>query len=196
MEGVKNIKSKIKKDAEKEAKKHIKEAEKEAKKLKEVANTEIKKEKTKIKEDAKKKAEQEKQRIHSSANLEIHNLELEMQETLIQETFEKAKKKISNLQGKKRYEKALQGIIEESLKDLGKKNVNLHVSKKDKKLGKKLAKKFKIKTGDFLEDMEGGAILEKKDGSLRIDNSVEQRFERQKAYLRGEVADLLFKQKK
>lgn len=195
MNGVKQLTDKIKEDAKAEADKIMKEAKEEVAELKDKVNSEIKEKKEKIKEETEKKIEQEKKRIESSANLKIHNLQLRSKEDLIQEAFKKSKEKISEIRDKKRYQKALEKIAEESMEGVEKEDIEMRFSEEDKNVGNKVAKKYDTEVGDSAP-IEGGIILRTKDGKFVIDNSIERRFERQKQELRGEIADILFEQEK
>lgn len=193
MDGVEKIKKEIMAEAEAESAKLLEDAKKRAAEMKQEARKKAGTGAKSIEERSKKDAELEQHRILSLARLEAHNSKLETRDELIKSVLDDTSKNLTGLRksGKARYEKALKALIGEATEELGKSNLTLILSKDDSELGKKLAKEYSATIGAPAE-ISGGVIVETKDGSLRVDNSFEQRFERGMDALRNEIASILF----
>jgi V/A-type H+-transporting ATPase subunit E len=194
MNGVDKIKKQILLEAHREADKLNKESKAQIAELRKKANKELDAKKAKVRMDGDKRAKMEKQRVLSNAKLQAHNLKLQSREQLIQGVFGRALDDIKKLQAKasSRYKKALQKLAKEGKAELDIAKASLSFNAADsKKFGKAIAKSAGSKLGPHVE-IEGGVIVESLSGNLKVDNSIEMRFERQTDALRNETAKSLF----
>ncbi|KXB08516.1 hypothetical protein AKJ55_00835 [candidate division MSBL1 archaeon SCGC-AAA382M17] len=205
MNGLQKMIRQIKEKAEKERKSILEKAEAEADKKISRAEEKAENEKEKIMEKGRSEAEKEKQRILASARSKKRQEKLKAREEIIQETFEKAKDELSKLRKSDDYPEILKDLIIEGGKSIGGKDLKVLMSEKDKNLISEKSKsemeeKISEKTGeetsiemDFtLTEINGGAIIQRKNGNIACDNTLEARLERQKDSLRKEVAQILF----
>lgn len=194
MNGVDKIKKQILLEAQKEIDKIDKGSKAEIFELKKVNRSGINSRTAKIKMGGDKQIKLEKQRVLSNAKLQAHNLKLQSREALIQDAISRAKESILKLQAKgdTRYKNALKKLIKVGKSELGVSKVGVSFNANDsKKLGRAIAKSTGAKLDSSVE-IEGGVIINSAKGKLRVDNSIERRFERQMDILRNEAAKTLF----
>lgn len=205
MNGLQKMMSQIREKAEKEKESILEDAKSEAEEKISEAGKKAEDEKENIMERGQREAEKEKQRILASARSKRRQKHLEAREKIIQDTFEKAKKELSNLRKRNEYPDILKNLIVSGGASVGGKELEVLMSEKDKDLisedaKSEIAEKISEKTGEetslkmnfTLKNIDGGAIVQRKNGNIACDNTLEARMEREKDSLRKEVARILF----
>jgi len=193
MKGIGKINQEIMKDAKKEANKIMKEAQSKVDGLRENSKEGIKA----LKKEAGGKVERlidlETNRIASSAEMRIKQMELDSNEKLIQEVIDGMNVDLTKLQkgAATRYVSALERFIDEGISELRKGNLELVTNSASKTALKKAASKSKLSVGGA-EEMLGGVIIRREDGTQQVDNSFERRAERFEDSLRSVIAENLF----
>lgn len=147
----------------------------------------------KILEGGAKQAESVKRQIIGAAELEARNAQLKSLEKGVNEAFEAARERVSQVEGAA-YEKALARLIQEGLDVVGH-HVKVRCASKDKRAVAAAVKRLDAKARVTIEaepiEVTGGVVLTTPDGSIRFDNTFEARLERMRAVLRKEVASVL-----
>ena len=152
-------------------------------------------------ESSKKQAENLKRQIIGSSTLNARNKELVIIESAIDEIFNKAKKKLTESNSQKNYEKLLSNMIEDTAERLGS-EIILQCNKTDLKLVKKLSseistdKKMKITVSDEVIDIIGGIKATSLDGTMTLDNTLDSSIESLKPLIRKDIVQLLRGEKK
>lgn len=204
-EGLEKIIQEINEKAEKEKSSTISAAKKEAEKTKSEGKKKAEREKNRIMEKGKREAETLKKRILASARQDSRRKKLEAKEEIIQKTFELAEKKLAEIQEKEDYDEILIKLIEAGGKTVGGGDLKISIPKDNKEIiseaeMEEISKNIAEETGNEttieikadLPKSKGGAIVERKDGSISCDNTFEGRLERMKGSLRTEIAGMLF----
>ena len=176
----------IKKDSQKVVKQILKEAEKHANKIIKDAKDEAKNESKQILSNGEKQSESIKKILVSKANQDEKRKITNVKEIIIEECFEKAQYKLTELEDKK-YEKLVTKLINEGSKKLGGKCTVRASRSIDKKVAKKLG--FEV-TGKI--EASGGIILTSSNGKITLDNTFEGILRREKDRIRIKVGKLLF----
>lgn len=145
--------------------------------------------------------EKERQKILSTAEMEVKKLVLNAKEALIDEVFEHAIQKFETLKGTENYQKILTSQIASSISELEGKEFVIAACKRDGlKITDDVIKEIETKTGrkglglsieETLEDM-GGVIVRVKDGKVSIDNTFRSIFDRKKNEIRVKISEILF----
>ena len=152
-------------------------------------------------ESSKKQAENLKRQIIGSSTLNARNKELVIIESAIDEIFNKAKKKLTESNSQKNYEKLLSSMIEDTAERLGS-EIIIQCNKTDLKLVKKLSseistdKKMKITVSDEVIDIIGGIKATSLDGTMTLDNTLDSSIESLKPLIRKDIVQLLRGEKK
>jgi V/A-type H+-transporting ATPase subunit E len=147
-------------------------------------------------ESSKKQAENLKRQIIGSSTLNARNKELVIIESAIDEIFNKAKKKLTESNSQKNYEKLLSSMIEDTAERLGS-EIIIQCNKTDLKLVKKLSseistdKKMKITVSDEVIDIIGGIKATSLDGTMTLDNTLDSSIESLKPLIRKDIVHLL-----
>lgn len=198
MAEIKNLTSKILKDAEERKEKILASANNEKEKILSKRREEAKKVEAEILEKAKLEAENKKERIISSAELEVRNKKLEAKQEIISEIFERSVIELCDLKETelRGFFKAvvlnskITGTEKVILNENGKKVItNAVINEINEELVKKGVKgelTLSTETGSF----KGGFILEK-DG-IEINNTFEALVSSLRDELEFEVARILF----
>jgi V/A-type H+-transporting ATPase subunit E len=152
-------------------------------------------------ESSKKQAENLKRQIIGSSTLNARNKELVIIESAIDEIFNKAKKKLTESNSQKNYEKLLSSMIEDTAERLGS-EIIIQCNKTDLKLVKKISseisteKKMKITVSDEVIDIIGGIKATSLDGTMTLDNTLDSSIESLKPLIRKDIVQLLRGEKK
>lgn len=206
MEGLKKITQEIGEEAEEEAQEILKEAEEEAQEIREEGEEQAETERNRIITRGEREAERIKRRIVANARRKARQSKLQAREEVIQEVLEESKEKLSKLSdNKEEYKSILRDLIVDGGIAVGGGNLKVQVLEEDKDLIsseelEEISGEISDNTGNdtnlnleaSLKNAEGGAIVEKVDGSISSDNTFEARLERRKESLRSEVAKILF----
>jgi V/A-type H+-transporting ATPase subunit E len=152
-------------------------------------------------ESSKKQAENLKRQIIGSSTLNARNKELVIIESAIDEIFNKAKKKLTESNSQKNYEKLLSNMIEDTAERLGS-EIIIQCNKTDLKLVKKISseisteKKMKITVSGEVIDIIGGIKATSLDGTMTLDNTLDSSIESLKPLIRKDIVQLLRGEKK
>lgn len=160
--GLEAVKDEIIRTAKEQEASMLAEARKEANKTQREAEKKVEEMKEKNEVETKKMLDMLKKQEVASAELENKKMLLEGKKQVIESVFANAKKKLENLDDKKR-ENYLKKLIEKTKKDIELEHI--YCSKKDAKF----LKGFNIQTIDII----GGLIAENKDKTIRVDYSFE-----------------------
>ena len=152
-------------------------------------------------ESSKKQAENLKRQIIGSSTLNARNKELIIIESAIDEIFTKAKKKLTQSNNEKNYEKLLTRMIQDSVSKLGS-DIVIQCNKTDQKLVRKISsqestgKNMKISVSDDFLDMIGGIKATSVDGTMTLDSTLDSNIESLKPLIRKDIVQLLRGEKK
>ncbi len=198
-EGLSAIASELLGDAQGEAEATIVDAEKQAKEALQAAKQQADQSYQSIVSQAKAQAETEKRKILSLAEVEIRNRILKIKEEIVDAAFNRSVEKLNAFVKTKQYRDYFLRLVEDSSKKIGFKYLIIHVNAKDKAWLKQvsldnLSRKvqLEIKLSDQAENFIGGVRIETADGKILYDNTIDNRLQELKPYLRGEVAKILF----
>lgn len=198
MAEIKNLTSKILKDAEERREEILASANNEKEKILSKRKEEAKKAEAEMIEKAKSEAQSKKERIVSSAELEVRNNKLKAKQEIINEIFEKSVIELCNIKDSdlKEFFKAvvlnsnITGVENVILNESGKKAITEEViGEVNKELAKK-GQKGELTLSDETRNFKGGFILEK-DG-IEINNTFEALVSSLRDELEFEVARVLF----
>lgn len=206
MSGLGNLIDRIRAKAEDKRESILEEARKEAEEKKSEAREKAEKEKERIIAKGEKEAEQTKRRELANARKEAREKKLEAREDIIQEVFEEAREELNDLQGdNEEYRETLKNLITLGGAAVGGGKLEVSVLESDEEIlsdsevrdmegeiSEETGKETDLKVVSDLEDASGGAIVEKRDGSISSNNTFEARLKRMKSSLRSEIADILF----
>ena len=145
--------------------------------------------------------EKEKQKILSTAEMEVKRMVLNCRESLIDEAFALAGEKFEVFKKTKEYKDILQKYIIASIGELEGNAFTIVVSKLDSfnlsdsivnKIKKETGKKgLKLELQEVDEDI-GGVIVREKNGKVSIDNTFDSMLNRIKNEIRAKVSEILF----
>ncbi len=141
-------------------------------------------------QEAKTLTENERRERLSWAKLEAKRILADAKEDAIRAMFDVLIEKMKSYTSTKQYADKMKTMITNAIKELGE-NATVHVKKGEKKL-------FAIPEASVKEDANiiGGAIVETKDGKLRIDLSFEELFNIQKDVIRKDIYTIMFGEEK
>jgi len=143
--------------------------------------------------------ESEKRKIASVTEVDIRNSLLQTKEDLVDVAFEKALVKIKDFVSTEEYHDYFLKLVKDAAKNLGQKNLVLHVNAKDydwiqqitlKDLSAKLH--LDLKLSDKTEDYIGGCKIRTADDKIIFDATLDNKLQELKPFLRVEVAKKLF----
>lgn len=180
--GLKEVEEKIREEGGKEEEEIQKETERVVQEIKGKIDEEAEKEYEEEKRKKKKELSVIPKKIVSDANMEKKKELNSKKSELLDEVFTAAQEKILQMSDKKK-KKILKNLIQQEERE----NPIIYVDKKYASLLKDM-KGVKAKKG--MEDF--GVIIESKEGSLRIDNTLSNAMERIRTKIEPEVAKILF----
>ena len=132
--------------------------------------------------------------ILGAAEIQSRNSTLKLLEKNINSVFTTALKELSKDKGKN-YQAALTAFIEEGLSSIDASDVLISCNKQDNSVVKTLVSKLsaKHKRNISLSDeplkTSGGVIVSDLDGTISVNNTIEERLERMKAELRTDIVN-------
>ena len=139
--------------------------------------------------DGKKEADKLQKQITGSAALEARNKQLLHVEDSVEKVFAKAIEKLNDLVRNEDYTKLMTQLLDESVKGLGSSDVIVECNSKDKSVVPSILSKFPGATlSPNTVNCLGGIIVKSKDGSMKLDNTIDARIERLKPLIRKDIA--------
>lgn len=183
--GLEALRQELKRKTASEVSRIENEGKAEARKLREESKKEADRRTVAADKEADEYVEREKMRIPAArlrAKRIIQDAKYEMVAEALSELSDILEKKTSS---KKEYEKMLEDLIEEGIRELGSKDVVIHVRKQDAQFARKFGKVKEI-------SCMGGAIVASEDGRMRINNTFEALMEKQKEQLQQQAFELMF----
>ena len=139
--------------------------------------------------DGKKEADKLQKQITGSATLEARNKQLLLVEDSVEKVFAKAIEQLNDLVRNEDYTKLVTQLLDESVKGLGTSDVVIECNSKDKSVVQSILSKFSGATlSPNTVDCLGGIIVKSKDGSMKLDNTIDARIERLKPLIRKDIA--------
>lgn len=139
--------------------------------------------------DGKKEADKLQKQITGSAALEARNKQLLHVEDSVEKVFAKAIEKLNDLVRNEDYTKLVTQLLDESVKGLGSSDVIVECNSKDKSVVQSILSKFPGATlSPNTVNCLGGIIVKSKDGSMKLDNTIDARIERLKPLIRKDIA--------
>lgn len=179
----------------------IQSAEETKKKILEDAESRAKENSDRIIQAGKQLGEKEKQKLLSTAEMEVKKIVLNSKETLIEETFHRARQKFNELKKTKKYKDILVKQIESSILELEGKDFEVDVYEGEElkltseivqKIAKSTKRKgLKITLNEVSEDM-GGVIVREKGGKVSINNTFDSILDRKRNEIRVRISEILF----
>ncbi len=157
---------------------------------------EFEKEKEEIKEKKRKEAENflkiEKAKRIAEARIKALNEVLKTRDDIYERLLEFLKEEIEKKRKEGSYEKIFEKLFKEALEDYGEEEGIVIVSPKDVKYLRKVIKNlnFEIKTD---ESIFAGVIIERRDGKIRVLNTLESRLKKAGAYIMEKLFKEVFK---
>ncbi len=206
MEGLENITKEIRKEAEEEREEILEEAKERAEDIKEEGENEAETEKRRITSRGEREVDRMKRRIIANARRKARQNKLQAREEMIQKALDDAREKLVELKDdKEEYNTILKNLIIDAGAAVGGGDLNVLVLEEDEellssedlsdiseKISERAGKDTSLNLEPGLKDAEGGAVVEKADGSISSNNTFEARLKRKKESLRSEVAKILF----
>ena len=203
--GKEKIVSSIMSDAQIKAEAILAKAEKEKESILSEGEVQAVVEKERILETAEKQAKMRYQQIISEAKMNSRRMELEAREEMIEEAFNKAEEKLTEIASSDaaEYKTSLQKMITEAGVEIGGGDLVVLVKESDvtkvkdslpsieKEITDKINTPTKLEMGENIPTI-GGTVLKTKNGEIEVNNTIEARMQRFKKSLRSEVAGILF----
>jgi V/A-type H+-transporting ATPase subunit E len=203
---IETMKSKILKDAEEQAQKIISEARKEAQMTIEQVKNEMEKSEETEKREIKERIE-ERKRTRMAEEKTEHLRRLQSYKTeIIDIVFDKALQRLKEYSETKQYKKSLKKLIIEAGISIGGGELIISVNDRDRKI---ISKKFLEQTAEKIEEKTntetnlqlakeslnslGGAIISKAKESATVVNTLEERLNRKRKQISGELENILFR---
>ena len=203
--GKEKIVSSIMSDAQIKAEAILAKAEKEKESILSEGEVQAVVEKERILETAEKQAKMRYQQIISEAKMNSRRMELEAREEMIEEAFNKAEEKLTEIASSDaaEYKTSLQKMITEAGVEIGGGDLVVLVKESDvtkvkdslpsieKEITDKINTTTKLEMGENIPTI-GGTVLKTKNGEIEVNNTIKARMQRFKKSLRSEVAGILF----
>ena len=203
--GKEKIVSSIMSDAQIKAEAILAKAEKEKESILSEGEVQAVVEKERILETAEKQAKMRYQQIISEAKMNSRRMELEAREEMIEEAFNKAEEKLTEIASSDaaEYKTSLQKMITEAGVEIGGGDLVVLVKESDvtkvkdslpsieKEITDKINTPTKLEMGENIPTI-GGTVLKTKNGEIEVNNTIEASMQRFKKSLRSEVAGILF----
>ncbi|HDQ05481.1 MAG TPA: hypothetical protein ENN36_02010 [Candidatus Bathyarchaeota archaeon] len=199
------MKTKILRDAEEKAQKIVLEAKKEAKKTNEQVKVEIKKLEETEKREIKERIEESKRKRMAEEKTEHLRRLQSYKKEIIDSVFDKALQRLKEYSETKQYKKSLKKIIIEAGISIGGGDLIVAVNDRDQKI----LRRFLKQTAEQIEEKTntktqlqlakeplnslGGAIISKAKESATVNNTFEERLNRKKKQISGELENILFR---
>jgi V/A-type H+/Na+-transporting ATPase subunit E len=204
--GTEKIVLSILSDAQIKAESILAEAEKESESILSEGEAQAATEKEKILENAEKQAQMRYQQIISESKMNSRRMELEAREEVIEESFQKAEKKLKEIASSDatEYKTSLENVITEAGVEIGGGDIVVLLKESDvakikdslpsleKSISDKTSNHTKLEMGANITTI-GGAVVKTKNGEIEVNNTIEARMLRFKKSLRSKVAGILFK---
>ncbi len=150
-----------------------------------------------ILEQAQREAERLRSQTIATAQLKARSMELEHREKLLETVFETASRQLRSIPGRSDYDKIVQGLLREAVKQLNAPEVEILADQDSRKLlGEQTLAQIaqdvhvRLTLGKPLEDRTG-IIVQSPDGHLQYDNTLETRLNRLRSTLRAPVYGIL-----
>ncbi len=200
MEGIARIKETILEEAKQEKEKIINEAKTQAKEIEARYKSQVDQILGSILEKAKKAAEEKKRRIISMAELENRKGLLKAKQEIIDEVFEKAKKKLKalpdeqyrNLIADMLMRSTVTGNEEVIISESDRQRITPEFIQEINKKLKDIGKEGNLRISDVSRDMIGGFILKSKD--VEINSTFDSLIKMEREELETEIAKILFEE--
>jgi V/A-type H+-transporting ATPase subunit E len=152
----------------------------------------------KIIADGKKKAESIRRQILGSSTIDTRNKQLILLESAVNDSFEKARTKLTSSSNELLYKNLIVSMLEEGIPLFGSENVIVECNKKDIDIVKRCINDVSKRLGTTRIVLSaepinciGGIRLKSSDGTLSLDNTLDSRIDRLKPLIRKNVAQLL-----
>ncbi len=184
--GLNRVVREIKENAKKEAERIIREGKDEAENILRQAEEGVKKRLKEIKEDAENRKKQTELRSRTLTKIRTKELALGMKKEAVERVYQEFLAFLKNMKGREK-ERTFRSMIRLARKQIGEPET-IYVRKEDSAFAKKIFREFQIKT----KDIEGGFILESKDGKEMVDFSFEAILEMLKGKTLKSVSRVLF----
>jgi len=200
VEGIARIKETILEEAKQEKEKIINEAKTQAKEIEARYKSQVDQILGSILEKAKKAAEEKKRRIISMAELENRKGLLKAKQEIIDEVFEKAKKKLKalpdeqyrNLIADMLMRSTVTGNEEVIISESDRQRITPEFIQEINKKLKDIGKEGNLRISDVSRDMIGGFILKSKD--VEINSTFDSLIKMEREELETEIAKILFEE--
>jgi V/A-type H+-transporting ATPase subunit E len=201
LESVESLGDVVIKESRDKAEWNIKSAQETSRKILDEAKEKTKENYEKIIREGSQSGEKERQKILSTAEMEMKKLVLNSREALIDATFKKALEKFGEFRKTKEYQGILLGQIISSVTELSGKEFIVDVYKGDglkigaetlKQIEKESKKKGLTIEINEVDDDLGGVIVREKKGKISVDNTLMSILDRKKNEIRVKVSEILF----
>lgn len=132
-------------------------------------------------------------RLVSQATLEARREYLESIDECVKTVVSEALKKIPAIRKKREYTLSLKALLREAIDVVGSEEVIVECAREDQKLLKEVSEEVgkelgvRIILSENALDSVGGVRVQKSDGSIIFDNTVEARLERMRGEIRSEI---------
>jgi V/A-type H+-transporting ATPase subunit E len=188
-------------DVQKEAENIIHTAEGEAKNTLNTAKQQAEQNYTTVTNQAKIRAEAEKRKIASLTEVDVRNRLLQTKEELVDAAFQGALRQLGDFTETEAYQTYLLKLIEHAAKRIGAKNLIVQVNAKDKvwltkEVLRHLSGKLNVEMtlSDLAIECIGGCKMQTQDGSVSVDDTIDNRLQELKPTLRTQIAKILFEE--
>lgn len=179
----------------------VKSAEELSKKFKEEALKKAKENSARIIEQGRYTGTKERQKIMSTAEMEVKKLLLNSKEALIDEALRRTKEEYEKIKGKKEYRDILVKQVISSIGELDGKEFIVEVHEGDgleftdkiiSTIEKETKRKgLKLILNEVSKDL-GGVVVREKGGKISVDNTFDSILERKKSEIRLKISGILF----
>ncbi|MDH7509694.1 MAG: V-type ATP synthase subunit E [Methanolinea sp.] len=196
---VEKIEQRILSDAKTEADRILKKAGEEAGLVIEKARKEAEKQGRQVRTGEEEKTAQACAQILSQSRIEARKISRSAREKAIKEVFERAKVEIGKIRENPRYPDIFFRLASEGIRILGHDRVELEVHPADRPLAEKFISKWCENPGECTLSIRtimtnGGVIVSVPGGTVKVNNTVEARFERMEREIAARVARILFQE--
>ncbi len=131
--------------------------------------------------------------IVGRAKLEIRDRLVQEKNEALEEVFDLASKQMAAMDDSKTHKEIFKRLVQEAIGRINSKDVRLRIAKTDLALWESLKADFPSSISvELCDGPKGTVIVETRDGSQSIDNSIETRLEMAREVMRLELVQLLF----
>ncbi|MBI4399555.1 hypothetical protein HY570_02290 [Candidatus Micrarchaeota archaeon] len=190
--GLQELREEILNNAKTSARKIQKESEAEAETIVRTAEEKKKQTLETVKKDVKEVLEREERERVSSARLKAKMIMAEAKESVIKELMDQLFEKMKEYRESSEYKTTLARLVDEGLGQISGKVV-VYANKEDASLVKKLLGKKKAELSEEPIQCIGGVVVTSEDGKVRINNTLEAKFEERKEEVRKSIYDMVFR---